>query len=137
MVYTDTMKYFQKTIVFSLIVMLVSSAGGFCMNPMMAEANTSEMNKEMNHLLVMAHDAVTAQSETSSAIDVCVVDCVTTVLQITTTKKSVVDHILQVSSLTPLTLFRGSSSDGILVSDDAFGISPPSPDILSSVFKRE
>lgn len=133
----SAMKYIQKTIVASLIVTLVSFAGGLCTHPMMAEASASGMGMETDHALSLSYDTVSVQPETSSAIDVCIIDCITTVPQVTTTKKAVVDSALQVSLITPLALFRGPSSVGMLGSDDTFGISPPSPDILFSVMKRE
>lgn len=131
------MKYFQKTIVASLIVTLVSFAGGLCTHPMTVEASASEMDMETDHTLSLSHDTVSVQSETSSAIDVCIIDCITTVPQVTNTKKAVVENTLQVSSIVSPLFFLQSPSVRISANDDNFGISPPSPDILSSVFKRE
>jgi len=129
------MNYFRKTIVASLIVMLVSFAGGLCTHPMTVEAHSAEMTMEE---IGTSQDCSSVESATMShTIDVCAVDCITTLPKITTTKKAVVDSTLQISLITPLVDFRGPSSEGVFESDDTFGVSPPVPDILSSVFKRE
>jgi len=94
----------------------------------------------------MIHPSVGTQNclsfssdETSHSINVCAIDCITTVPKVTNTKKVDIDHILQISLIDALSVnnLRGPSSVGWDRVDDAFGISPPSPDILSSVFKRE
>lgn len=134
------MKYIQKTIIFSLVLSLVSFAGGFCMHPMMAEAHTSEMSMEIehsSHTRLPVQDCLSLRAdEASHTINVCAVDCITT-LKVTSTKKAVVEHTLQISSIAPPVDSLETFSGRTFVNDDVFGVPPPSPDILSSVFKRE
>ena len=136
-----TMKFLKKIVTGSFIITLVSFVGGFCTRPMMAEAHFFEMAmEEMAGAILLSQDCVSSSAdEASYSINVCAIDCITTVPQVINTKKVGVDHILQISLIDPFSVshLRGSFSDGLSVKGDVFGISPPAPDILSSVFKRE
>lgn len=126
----SAMKYFQKTIVLGLIVILTSFAGDFCMHTV---AQASDVPLVMPTL----HDGDMQMSGNDAplAISTCVFDCINKTPQATVAKKTTVNSALSLS----LAIFQTESPDPVFISDTfgAVGTHPPSPDILSSIMKRE
>lgn len=125
------MKYFQKTIIASLIVALVSFAGGLCTHPMVQAGDSSldmSASQTGNHGTQMSEN-------TPLAISTCVFDCINKTPQATVARKTAVDNTLSLS----LAIFQTESLLPVFIPDTfgAVGTHPPSPDILSSIFKRE
>lgn len=131
------MKFLEKTITSSLIVALVSFAGSFCLHPMAVQAasNTMDMPMEGQGIEVSVH-MMQIGDASASALNTCTFNCVSTMPQAVATKKTSVDSI-------PNVLIALSQTEGPLFFElysdpfDAGGTSPPSPDILFSVVKKE
>ncbi|MEI8096650.1 MAG: hypothetical protein WCG73_00935 [Candidatus Moraniibacteriota bacterium] len=126
------MKYIQKTIILSLVIALVSFTGDFCTHPMAQADDHSSM--EMSILPTSDHDMQMHES-TSLAISTCVFDCINQAPQATVGKKTSINTNLSLS----FDIFQTESLDPVFISDTfgAVGTHPPSPDILSSIMKRE
>lgn len=134
------MKYFQKTIIASLIVALASFAGGLCTHPMMAQAANSEMGgRDMlqDNIITDSTCITTSNNEASHTINTCTFDCVTKVPQTISTKKVTFDTNASIFIACPIDDQYTHISALSFGAVDSFGVHSPSPDILSSVFKRE
>jgi len=132
------MKYFQKTIIASLIVTLVSFASGLCMHPMMAQASSdTDVNMTHDSSLASKSSCTEVSNDKISSKFICTSDCVTKVPQTTSAKKVTVDTSVQVSIVSPVDDHYTQYSELSFGAADSFGVHPPSPDILFSVFKRE
>lgn len=110
------------------------------MNPTIVKASPSPIVlDEIKHNDLLLREQRALSEESSHSLNRCAIDCITTIPKVTTIKKVYIDHILQISSID---LFRNNDFQISLLERentgvDIFGISPPSSDILSSIFKRE
>jgi len=135
------MKSLKKIVTGSLIVALASFAGSFCLYPMAAQAEggdsmdmsvmyMNEQGAEESTHIMQSGDA------SASTMSTCTFDCISTMPQVTATKKTSVDSVpdvLAIVSQTDQLQFTELSSDPT----DLAGAHPPSPDILFSVVKIE
>jgi hypothetical protein len=132
-VYTGgIMKYMRKTAASSLIVAFASFAGGFCLAPMSAQAMDMAGGQAMDE----SADAVSGNDNSVTAWNLCVVNCASRAPQAMAAKKFSADFSADILSGVlddgDSRLFAFSSG-----ATDLTGTHPPSPDILSSVFKKE
>lgn len=132
-----TMNYLGRTIVLSLVIALVSFAGSFCLRPMMVQAASADIAGVSLHTSDANSGGCVSEpnAEISNKV-VCTSDCVTTTPQTIVAKKVSIDGVQS---------FIADLSDvqNINFSESFFGAAgfsgtpPPSPDILSSVYKKE
>lgn len=136
-VYTiAVMKTMKKFIVGGLVVALVSFAGGFCLHPMVVQAADTDMiSHEMSG--VSTDSSVSyASNDVSHTFNPCVFDCVSKTPQVVNAKKFSVNF--SISHIVGNVVVEGSSSSDFNTGPTDFdGVHPPSPDILSSVIKKE
>jgi hypothetical protein len=130
------MKCIKKFVMGSLIVTLISFGGGFCAHPMTAQASEMGAMDMSVHMEEHGTDMIQTVDMATVALSACVFDCISKAPQATVSKKTTFDNTIHVSVNVPradqLELFEYFSNPL-----DAIGTSPPSPDILSSVMKKE
>lgn len=135
------MKSLIKLVTGSLIVTLASFAGSFCLYPMPVQAVASNsMDMSLMHMdeqgAQKSIHVMQGGNTAASALGTCTFDCVSTMPQAVATKKTSVDSVPNVLAIVPQTE-QSLSSEFSLNPLDAIGTSPPSPDILFSVVKKE
>lgn len=132
------MKYLRKTTIISLVVALVSFAGGFCAHPMMTQAASADMvmGVSQNNAVSDTGETLCSFDGASHTIDMCAFDCLSKTPQVVGTKKASIDTLQ--NCIIPS--FENQSDQ---LSETSFGVAifsgthPPAPDILSSVVKIE
>ncbi len=137
------MKYIRKIAASSLIAALIFFAGSFCLHPMSAQAMdaappASPMGGAMamaGHALDEGADAVTGDATPVSAWNICVINCASQAPQAVVTKQFSVDFSADL--LAGVSYDQEPRSLAFSSGSDLSGTHPPSPDILSSVFKKE
>lgn len=132
------MESLKKIVTGSLIVVLASFAGSFCLYPISAQAadpmdmsvmQMGEQSAESSLHIMQGGDA------SASTMSACTFDCISTMPQVTATKKTSASSILALAAVSP------AEQPGLLEFSsgptDLTGTQPPSPDILFSVVKIE
>lgn len=143
MMYTAIiMKFLRKIATGSLVIVLASFAGSFCIHPVQAQTtvigggnsmdmSSSEMGQDRED-----GDTVRIKDTATSAFSTCLLNCVTEAPQATATKKTSIDTALNISAVISQTE-QLRSFELFPNPLDMTGVHPPSPDILSSVVKIE
>lgn len=136
-VYTiAVMKTLKKFIVGNLVVALVSFAGGFCVHPMAVQAADTDMISHEMSGMNTDSSVLSVHNDISHTFNTCVFDCVSKTPQAVDAKKFSAHFF--VSSVVGTSVGENfSSSDSNIGPTDFDGVHPPSPDILSSVIKKE
>lgn len=131
------MKSLIKFVTSSLIIVLVSFAGSFCLHPMPVQAAASSMDMSLNGQNgESSGHSLQSGSVSTSALNMCTFDCVKTMPQVIAAKKTSVASTLSiVVAISQTEQFQ--SSELSFYPSDVIGTSPPSPDMLFSVVKRE
>lgn len=134
-----TMKSLKKLITGSLIIVLASLVGSFCMHPMVAQAAPGDMAMSVSPYGAVADTGgclVPSGDAISHAINTCTSDCVTQVPQTINAKKVAVDNAQNFT--VPVSGDQQEQFSELFSEAVSFsGTHPPSPDILFSVFKKE
>lgn len=122
----------RKIAVSSLVIVLTSFSGGFCLASIPAQAMDMAGEQGMHE----SGDVVSGNDNSVTTLNLCVVNCASQPVQAVVTKKFSVDTgaNLLADVVHYQTLHFSVSSSG---PTDISGTHPPSPDILSSVFKKE
>ncbi|HLC95308.1 MAG TPA: hypothetical protein VJH89_02360 [Patescibacteria group bacterium] len=134
------MKFLKKFVTGNLIVGFILFAGSFCIHSMVAQAASEDMamgtspsqnNSDTNDggCIAQSNDAV------SDAVT-CVSHCITEAPQAVVAKKTSTDTVSNVFALIPH-IAQPQFSEPFLNPLDVTGTDPLSPDILSSVVKKE
>ncbi|MDP3957832.1 MAG: hypothetical protein Q8Q10_05040 [bacterium] len=132
------MESLKKIITGNLIVALVSFAGSFCLYPMATQAASADMEANISqNASDVSGGCLSDPSDEMSNVATCISDCVTKAPQAVVSKKTSVDSGISVVAIASQTVLESQSRE--LFSDpfDVTGTHPSSPDILSSVVKRE
>ncbi|MDO8565595.1 MAG: hypothetical protein Q7S04_00225 [Candidatus Moranbacteria bacterium] len=134
------MKSLKKFITGGLIVALASLAGSFCLHPMSVQAeggdsiDMSAMHMNEQGVVDSTHSMQSSDASAAS-MSTCTFDCISTMPQVTVTKKTSASSILALAAVSPVEqprLLEFSSGP-----TDLTGTQPLPPDILFSVVKRE
>ncbi len=130
------MKYMRKTAASSLVLTLAFFAGSFCLHPMAAQAMDTAMAMPASPEGGDMEAVVSGGDSAITPWNLCVVDCASETPQAIASKKFSVDFLGGL-----LADAVGSRESRVFVFSsgptDFSGTHPPSPDILSSVFKKE
>lgn len=120
--------YSQKIAAIGLIVVLVSLAGWFCVNPQGMQMTGDSSGVHIKEIGGVLH----------SALNTCAVnDCLSKLPQVVVAKKFSVDFgVGFLASVIAITRPPASLRE-LAFASEALRAGPPVPDILSSVFKKE
>lgn len=130
------MKTLKTIVTGSLVTALILFAGSFCLHPMQVQA-ADEMDMSAFHTDGTSGDMMQETNDVFvSALSTCVSDCIVSAPEAAPVKKASVDNNLSVVTMVT-SAERVQSLDVSFDHLDVGGVAPPTPDILSSVMKKE
>ena len=129
------MKCIRKIAASSVVFTLALFAGSFCLHPTASMAMAMDIGMHMGGQAMGDTSAFQTEDTLMMTWNLCVVNCATTVSQAVAAKKFSVD--VSVDNFPGIADTGPEYAVSSALPNDAFDISPPVPDTLSSVSKKE